>query len=135
LSCNKARIANVTTVVMIITSLIICLGSVYWFVVFNNESQTKNITNKTQTNTENEIIFPLSTEEPNVTDALQELRHEDCKIIKLDSPLYLDNSHYVSYNEFRSMALEKKLIILSPNESNFFMVVLIEDVQYIWVPN
>jgi hypothetical protein len=67
-------------------------------------------------------------------DRLIYLEGEGCRIIYLDTKVYLDNPHYLSYEVFKSKALETKIVIVAPSEVGTILLVQIKNDQWIWSP-
>ena len=79
---------------------------------------------------EPEIVENLSFDE-----ALSDLVRDGCRIVNVKSSVYLDNPHIVSYNEFKSKALERQIVVASPGNSGTFLLVQINKIQCVWIPS
>ena len=79
---------------------------------------------------EPEIVENLSLEE-----AHSDLLRDGCRIVNVETKVYLDNPQYVSYNEFKLIALESQIVVASPSDSGTFLLVQIKSIQWVWIPS
>jgi len=78
---------------------------------------------------EPEIVENLSLEE-----ALSDLLRDGCRIVNVETKVYLNNPQNVSYKEFKLKALESQIVVVSPSDFGTFLLVQIKSVQWVWVP-
>ena len=79
---------------------------------------------------EPEIVENLSLEE-----ALSDLLRDGCRVVNVETKVYLNNPQNVSYKEFKSKALESQIVVASPSDSGTFLLVQIKSIQWVWVPS
>ena len=116
-------------------SLVICLGSIFWFIL-SNQKREQSYENIPINNNE------LSGEEEHETDdspslakAIIDLKSNGCHIVNLKQKVYLDNPQYVSYEEFRLKAFVNQIVIAYPGDSGTLLLVQLENTQWIWIPS
>ena len=114
-------------------SLVICLGSVYWFILSNKNNGQQN---EPAPNTNNipESIAPETNIKMSLTEVIIDLKSENCHIVNTNAEVYLDNPHYIRYEVFKLKALETKIVALSPSDSGPLLITQSENIQWIWIP-
>jgi hypothetical protein len=121
--------------VIVLLSLVICFGSLYGFVKYNQNRDQR------LESTPNNVNEPLIVEEPGIeeifslAEAIIDLRKEGCRIVNVKAEVYLDNPQYVSYKEFKSKALESQIVVVSLSDSSTILLVQIKSVQWVWIPS
>jgi hypothetical protein len=130
----KKRAGNVIVTLTLLFSVILCIGTVYWYVL-NNQNRDQPLKSKPNNHTESlseesELVENLSLEE-----AFSDLLRDGCRIVNVKVKVYLDNPQYVSYNEFKLKALESQIVVASPSDSGTFLLVQIKSTQWVWIPS
>ena len=116
--------------------LIIFLSVFLWFLLGatnsnqSSEPGAKNNTRPSIVNPEPEIPENLILEE-----AIQDLKWNGCQLLYITPKVYLDNPHYLDYEEFKSKALENKLVIITPSNNGTILLIQIKNDQWIWIPS
>lgn len=78
---------------------------------------------------------PTIIENKRLEEVIQELKWEGCKIVFVEPRVYLDNPNYVSYEEYKSKAIETNLVIVTPSESGTILLVQNQKNQWVWIPS
>ena len=99
-------------------------------------NQNHDSPSDTSRNTGNEPSSEVheAIESMSLEDAIKDLKWAGCRIISLKTKAYLDKPNYVSFNDFKSKALESKIVFTSPSESGTFLLVQINNIQWVWTP-
>jgi hypothetical protein len=131
---RKARVGEVTMIILLF-SIVFFVGSIFYLVYYDPWNFSLKQPSKTVTISYiEELTEPTIIENKRLEEAINELKHDGCTFVSLKAKLYLDNPHYLGYNDFKLKALETKLVIISPSNSGYILVVQKEGVQWIWVP-
>jgi hypothetical protein len=119
---------------ILLVFLILCLIVLFWFLIGSTD---KNQPLEPIPNNDTEPIIqePEINETLRLEEAIQELKWEGCQLLYVEPRVYLDNTHYLGYEEFKSKALETKLVIMTPSDSGTILLVQIKNDQWIWVPS
>jgi hypothetical protein len=129
------RTANTKTAdSILLVFLIICLSFLLWFLI--GGIHKKNPLDPISDNDTEQIIEePEITKPLNLEDAVQELKQEGCQLVSVGTRVYLDNPQYIDYEEFKSKALETRLVILTLGDSGIILLVQIKNDQWVWIPS
>ena len=150
---------GILATLMLMFSIVMFVGALFWLMtdpgfllgapgtslfkpapVPDDTAITLNQTITTQQSTLINDTEPQSEESeteknPRLMETITDLTLEGCSIIILETKVYLDNPYYVDYEEFKSKALESKIVIVSPGDSNTILLVKIKNIQWIWIPS
>ena len=74
-------------------------------------------------------------EDPRIEKAIRELKQVGCELVFIEPRVYLDKPHNVAYDEFKSKALERNLVVVTPSDYGIILLVQIKKEQWIWVPS
>jgi hypothetical protein len=130
----KKRAGNGILTITILLSLVLCIGSVYWFVLYN-QNRDQPLESKPNNNIESLSEEPEIVENLSLAEALSDLKRDGCHIVNVKTKVYLDNPQNVSYKEFKSKALESQIVVASPSDSGTFLLVQIKSIQWVWIPS
>jgi hypothetical protein len=78
---------------------------------------------------------PKESDTHRLEDGLKNLEREGCQIIYIETKVYLDNPHYLSYEVFKSKAFEAKHVIVTQSDTGTILLVQIKNDQWIWAPS
>jgi hypothetical protein len=129
----KKRAGNGIATITLVFSLVLCLGTVYWFVL-NNQNLDQPLESKPNNYIESLSEEPEIVENLSLEEAINDLLRDGCRIVNVETKVYLNNPQNVSYKEFKSKALESQIVVVSPSDSGTFLLVQIKSVQWVWIP-
>ena len=125
--------SNLSDIVLLVV-LILGLSFLYRFTIGRTNSDLSS-NSKLVNNTEPLIIKPQKIENRSLEDAIKDLTAENCRLVILKAKAYLNTPHVVDYDEFKSKALKSKIVFLSPSDSGLFLLVQINNEQWVWIPS
>jgi hypothetical protein len=128
---KKARRGEFADIILLFF-LVLILGVMYWFMTgFTNNSSRK--LESTYINESSNEVTEIGSS-TGLEEAIKELMSSGCKIV-IDPKVYLNDPHYVSFEEFKSKALNTKLVILTLSDSGNILLVQIKKEQWAWIPS
>ena len=130
----KKRAGNGIAIIILLFSIVLCIGSVYWFVL-NNQNRDQPLEFKPNNHTESLSEEPEIVENLSLSEAFSDLLRDGCRIVYVKGKVYLDNPQYVSYKEFKLKALESQIVVASHSDSGTFLLVQIKSTQWVWIPS
>ena len=131
---RKAGTGVIATIILMV-SFTLLFGSIYYLLYLDpfkypTEQPQKNVL----MNNNEEPPEPTTNVNKTIEEAISELKHEGCTFVSVKFPVYIDNPQYLGYDDFKTKAIETKLIVLSPSDVGIILIVQNADVQFIWVP-
>ena len=145
---SRSGQVGILATLMLMFSIVMFVGTLFWLItdagflwgapgssLFKPETMPDDIS--TIPNNYNESLSeePEIVENLSLEEALSDLLRDGCRIVYVKGKVYLDNPQYVSYNEFKLIALESQIVVASPSDSGTFLLVQIKSIQWVWIPS
>lgn len=133
---KKRTGAGIIAYLVLLFSLVLSLGSLYFFVLHGSirtpDQSVKytTIIDKGQVSDESEVNEGFT-----FVEAILDLKQNGYQIVYVKDKIYLDNPQYIGYEEFKSKTLEIKTVFVTPSDLGIILLVQIKNDQWIWIPS
>ena len=128
---RKARIGLIA-IVMLMLAIVLLLISLFWLTAFGPWSKNPSDT-PTQVNEKEETpISSAPIDNITIEEAILELKKAGCTVTTYEKTIYLRDAKRLNYYEFREKAIINGLVIILPNESGDYQLLVTDNVNE-WV--
>jgi hypothetical protein len=132
LKIRKASGVTSDTVLLIILVLVCSLLLYFLLGSLKNNSASDN---SSINDTDSILLDPEIIDNPRLEEAVSELRQSGCELLIIEPKVYLDDPNNVTFTEFKSKAMETRLVVVTPSEYGTILLVQIKKEQWIWCPS
>jgi hypothetical protein len=131
---NKRSGIGILEYIVVLLSIVLCLGSIFILTLYRPVGDQP--LKYTTISFNEQLIEEIETEESvTFVEAVLDLKKEGCNIVYVKAKIYLNNPKDIGYEEFKSKALEAKLVIVTPSDYGNILLVQIKKEQWVWLPD
>ena len=133
---KKRAGTGVLTYIILMFSLVISIGSIYFFTLHNPINSRDESFKYTTISDNEQVIEDLERKEGfTFVEAILDLKKEGCHIVYVKDKMSLNDPNNINFNEFKSKALVTKTVVVTPSDSGNLLLVQIKKEQWVWTPS